>query len=526
MKIRFRSGVLGAVVVFVAACDGEKMTEPTARPANVPFFSSTSTMDVPSTNIDGGGIPWAVHGEIPGRKWAMIRASGLITVSRNPELAGACDPNVSTPHDTKTAGPLGLASSYTQLRMGVRRGSTGLTLYLDPDSSSVKIKTPLFNWTTTPQPIEAYRSGISGLKGCLQPDGTTLYIAYYALSGSQKLTVDVLPDPEVYALETVVSSADTVTFIAQNSPSGVTPGWYFLGGDTLADPKGYYGTNYIGACAGVPACSTRVTVSGRMYLRLGYGTGLVYYPGPIVWVGKNPAEKLSVVCEPSFVNPNASTRCKAKSDGASIPAVSKWSFVSNTNVPTELAACGTATTCEAQIPASGKVYARATLSNVEQTASDKVTVVAGCPAGDSIWWSGCNTITPEQIDSIRESVKRQYRNPPVDSIADCETIYDKLDLYFEHRPIYQFDADIVRDNPFDNNYELGGHYEAATPEGWLLGFREFLFEPRRTQMAPILTPFVLDHDRLGRVAFHEAGHIAGKSEDDASYYEDQCLSAQ
>jgi hypothetical protein len=524
MTIRLATVLVGAAAILNAACDERSVTEPFAVPVNVGLFSAATTLPIASTNANGGALGWDVRDEIPSRKWAMIRVAGKVSLSKNPQLA-QCDSVVKDPpHVNKSAGPLGLPASPTELKVGVRRGSTGLALYQDPDSSAVKINTALFNWEAWAHPISANRTGIIANTSC-KVGGISTTFPSYAMGGTQTLTVEVLPDPEVNALETIITSGDSVTFVAQNVPHGVTPGWYFIGGDTLATPRGYYQYNSITGCAGNSTCVIPITISGRMYLRLGYGTGTIYYPGPIVWVGKMPAENLTVECKPYYVSLNALARCTAASTGNETPDVKKWFFMNEANAVTGLEHCAGQLACVVTVSASGSVNVRAIVSNLEQPARDFVEVMSACPRPQHA--SYCVTLTPEELDSIVASVDRQYQ-PPVEDV--CQEIYEKLQQYLDRGPLYKFNED-PDDNPLTGRYILGRYAYSSGMQSNYIGVRDFLFEPARAAAQALLELPELDHDILGRVAFHEAAHAKGYPDDPngepnpgtAHYWEQQCL---
>jgi hypothetical protein len=307
-------------------------------------------------------------------KWARITVEGKVAVEHNPVFVD-CDSTYATkaPFAPAQAGPRGHPANTNYLQVYVRRkgSASNITIGLVDGDSAVAGRVI---YSVTDTAIEVRRSGVAGGRTC---DGVGT--GYYALSGNQKIRVEQLADPEIHALRSVVPSADTVPFAASYPEELTSVWWIYKPGDTLAVPSMNVGTlSSISACTGQPTCRHRVTASGRMYLKLANGTGgHVFYPSQTVWVGKVPAEGLTVVCEPAEVPRTSSTTCTAGSSGPSAPEVREWFFVPDSVASAEEArmdACGAVNPCTTSIPQAGTMYARATLSGVDQTEGAHVSV--------------------------------------------------------------------------------------------------------------------------------------------------------
>jgi hypothetical protein len=362
-----RAVVIAGLATLALACDRLDPVEPLIKAVAAPQFSSSSMqIYVPPTNTGGGAVGQQSVGQLSPAKWARIRVSGKVSLSTNPE-ALSCDSTFVPSANGSSAGPLGLPGSGIALKVAVWRGSTPLTLYLDGDSGAAKTLV-IYNPSTTAENITAGRSGI---------DASKCNVGAYAMTGGQTVLLEDLPDPTVNALQTLVTVGDSVSFAASNLPEGLDIHWMaFYAGDTLATPKGYNGYTTIAACYNKLTCRVPVGASGRMYLRLGNTTGgNVFYPSPVVWVGKNPSTTLTLTCTPSSVDSGQSTSCVAGTNPTGQPIqVRQWFAVSKSTGSAIDICVGAATTCTTVVTEAITIYARALVGGYEQTKSATITI--------------------------------------------------------------------------------------------------------------------------------------------------------
>jgi hypothetical protein len=333
------------------------------------------------------------------------------------------------------------------------------------------------------------------------------------LSGAQVAIVEELADPKVLALQTDLAAASEVIFPAINVPVASRE-WIFIPGDTSAQPlTPVPGALAIPECNNSLRCKYTVTVSGRMHLRLPDGiSSHVTYPSPVIWVGRNPQYRLTLQCAPVFVHANKATKCEAVSAAGDTLEVRHWFWDKLVGKETSvLEQCmQTGIYCRKVITEAGKMYVRAFLDGIEQTAQARIDLAPpGCPVGDSITWAGCHTLNPEQVDSIRTAVHKYYF-PGKDTIPKCAEIHQKLLEWLTSGAIYV--------------YNSAGKDTIAGP---LLGEVQYAdgFDPPR-YVVGIRKERFLSENKLARTAFHEAAHLAGVSDEapiyNASYYEDAC----
>jgi hypothetical protein len=168
--------------------------------------------------------------------------------------------------------------------------------------------------------------------------------------------------------------------------------------------------------------------------------------------------------------------------------------------------------CRKVITEAGKMYVRAFLDGIEQTAQAKIELAPpGCPVGDSITWQGCHTLSPEQVDSIRIAVHNRYF-PAKDTIPKCAEIHNRLLEWLTSGPVYTFNSS-TKDSPVKI---LAGEIQYSTdPLGYVMGIRKSQF---------------LSENKLARHSFHEAAHLLGIRDSitiaeprNADWYENNCI---
>jgi hypothetical protein len=367
--MKIKAVFVAIVTAFAgAACDSIDPTDITMRKLDGPLFSAGSGfLEVPPTNTGGGAVPKRIVGTIQPKRWAIVRISGNVNLSTNPENY-SCNPTYKAPLNGYYYGPLGQANS-NYLRVYPSRVGAGLQIFLDGDSSRVKTNV-IYNPFTYVDTIKVSRNGIS-LNGC---NG----YGAYSMNGGQTVTVIDLPDPNVEALASMVNVGDSVTFTVSNAPSGLNIAWSaYLIGDTLETPKGYYGYNLITACNGQASCRIKVTGSGRMYAKFGNTVGgAVHYPSPIVWVGKpTPPTTLTLTCTPTTVPAGASPDCIAGTSPSDEPIqVVGWIAVNARDGQMNQICIGMGVNCSPDIEESVTIYVRAIVGGREQIRSAAIIV--------------------------------------------------------------------------------------------------------------------------------------------------------
>jgi hypothetical protein len=481
-----------ACVVLVAACYDSDVTQPKASSYGLPsFFVSAGgallpirpTNAVADTNGGGGISPYLEIGTIGKRKWATVHVTGTVTTSRNDPALAECPSSIEPPH-IGSYGAQGVGVG-DYLKVSVFRsygGGDGVDLAGTDSAVTAALFNPSADYL---EAITLGREGIAGwLEGCAA--GT---IPYYKLSSNQAAEVVELVDPSVIALQswTPKVAGDTMTFVAKDLPIPAWE-WVFAPGDTGAAPDTIpprTGTPITG-CSNQERCTPTVTASGRMYIRLHDGfQDYAWYSSRVVWVGKQATEKLSVSCMGVEVNPGAQTECTAKSDGPGTPQVTQW-FIEKVGATggqftVDLPSCVPQLECVVTIPWTARVYVRANLGGVEQTADVKVKIWSGCPTlapsytNTTSTWQECTSPTPLMMGAGMGSLKGQYSKPPdkMEKPWPCDTIFRVARNHLREYPVYVFEFD-SRDKPEVDSIFLGGFY-LRNDGARLIGIRKLQF---------------------------------------------------
>jgi hypothetical protein len=147
------------------------------------------------------------------------------------------------------------------------------------------------------------------------------------------------------------------------------------------------------------------------------------------------------------------------------------------------------------VSVAGRVYVRATLAGIQQSADDAVNVLApGCTLSYLI---NCRQPTAAEMDSIRSTVKRMYR-PSHDSVeVHCDSVFDALVKHLDNYPVILFESSPEFDVDTTISRTWGAFDYGAPAAGY----------PRVLYIRAQLFPYY-NETKLGNTGFHEGAHAA------------------
>ncbi|HEX8673214.1 MAG TPA: hypothetical protein VF710_15075 [Longimicrobium sp.] len=283
---------------------------------------------------------------IPRDMWVRVRVSGSVRIDADPEwVRRFCNPGPPSecppPYDGASAGPLGVNDG-----LEVQVAMNNAYFLWRPRASGGDGAEDIM-WVSAGTSVLAGRAGLWEFGDCWACTHEPGRAGRYRLTGTQTLTVEEINPLSVRADRTETDPGEPVGFTARADEEMRNLEWAFVPGDTLpeSEPAASLaragGASFsLSAAAAAPAadwdalascrrkeaCTTRVAVSGRMWVRGHIEDQIVFAKSEIVRV--QPV-RLKLDCTPNPVTRGQSITCTASKDPASTPGelkITGWSF--------------------------------------------------------------------------------------------------------------------------------------------------------------------------------------------------------
>ena len=336
--------------------------------------------------------------------WVRVRVDGKVALSHNSQHAAVyCDgvtspsPSIGCPPPRagRSAGPLGIEG-----RLVVHVTVSTPAYPWSPTPSGGDGAAEDLVWATAGSTVQVTRGGVDGSSYCWTCTPKLPQIGWYAMSGSQTLTVEEVIPIKVSGPTSAIPGEE-ITFTGTVHPEVKNLAWFYSAGDTAAAPSSSGGGSAVAACAGLTSCAFAPTVTGRMYAKGTVDNRTVSGGSEVVRVGA----RLKVECTPQAVTRGGSLTCVARPEPASATMeVLEWSFA-DAEGHTIQGPAGSSSWGGTMV-VGGTIKVRARVNGAEKTESASVGV---SPRS----WAGLIQYPSEPAPERRGSP--EFRYPPVDA---------------------------------------------------------------------------------------------------------------